>query len=66
MLSKARNYTERKEVSLLQELSTEESIEQIAQNFAHISQGYPPLDALPQCVRDILMMYVNKLKNRKN
>ena len=51
-----------------QNLSTEELIEQIAQYFAHISQGYPPLDpdALPQCVRDILMMYVNKLKNRKN
>jgi hypothetical protein len=39
-----------------QNLSTEESIEQIAQYFAHISQEYPPLDpqSLPQRVRDIL------------
>ena len=50
-----------------QNLSAEESIEQIAQYFAHISQGYPPLDpdALPQCVLDILMIYVNKLENQK-
>ena len=39
-----------------QNLSTEESIEQIAQYFAQISQEYPPLDpqSLPQRVRDIL------------
>jgi hypothetical protein len=39
-----------------QNLSTEESIEHIAQYFAQISQEYPPLDpdSLPQRVRDVL------------
>ena len=41
---------------LEQNLSTEDSIEQIAQYFAQISQEYPPLDSnsLPQRVRDNL------------
>ena len=41
---------------LEQNLSTEESIEQIAQYFAQISQEYPPLDreSLPQRVLDVL------------
>ena len=43
---------------LEQNLSTEESIEQIAQYFAQISQEYPPLDceSLPQRVLDVLSL----------